>query len=376
MPKLRVLILTNRWYSDGGVENFIEQLVSETGNKIAYTIGALITEVESSADCAKMGPLIPTRRIADMYAYGSTIEHAMRKGNFDIVHVQASNGSAFFLCHLAKKAGIGTRIVHSHNAGAETAVNPVKKTIGRLSSALFGRDATDLWACSKNAGKYMFDDRCFATFANGIDIGRFAFSSESRLRIRNSLGVSDSAFLLGSIGRISYQKNPLFQLRVFSELKKLLPEAVFCMIGSGDLEKDVSSEAQRLSLSGSLIRLARTSEPEAFYSAFDALLFAPVFEGLSFVGIEAQCSGLPIYGSEALPNELGITDLIRFDSLEDGSQVWASRIFKGIADYDTGSRDAYAKTLQLSGFGKSECFDRIADAYRKAEYRCQANSMF
>lgn len=360
--KPRVLLLVNRWYHDGGVENFLEQLIAETGSSIDYTIASLITQIDSDADCSKMGPVLLSGRVQDMYSHGGDIERVMR-GGYDVVHIQASNGSAFYLANLAKREGIPRRIVHSHNAGAETSSNLVKNLVGGISEAIWSNAPTDLWACSTNTGEYLFGNRPFQVFCNGIDIERFTFSPEKRARVRAELGVADSSFLLGSIGRISLQKNPIFQLRVFSELRKLVPDARFCMVGSGDLETERDAEAKVLGLGASLIRIPRTSEPDAFYSAFDALIFPSVFEGLTFVCIEGQTEGLPIYGSDALPRELDVTDRISFHSTDEDPTLWARRIVNDIERFPFSERSTYAQKMRDAGFDRETCFASIAAAY-------------
>lgn len=364
MGKTRVLLLVNRWFSDGGVENFLEQLVSETSDFVDYAIMSLTTPVDSDVACIKVGPVLSSARVQDMFAQGSSIASVMREGHYDVVHIQASNGSAFFLADVAKKAGVPRRIIHSHNAGAEISGNPLKRAVGAACASLFSGAPTDLWACSANAGEYLFGKQPFTVYFNGVDLVRFAFSEQKRSSIRGELGVADNEFLLGSIGRIALQKNPLFQLQVFAELRKLVPGARFCMVGSGDMEAERDAEAERLGLGGSLIKIPRTSESDAFYSAFDALVFPSVFEGLPFVGIEGQAEGLPIYGSDVLPRELAITDRISFAPTDEGPAAWARRIVEGIDRYRIEERPAYADKMRAAGFDRGGCFATIAMAYR------------
>lgn len=364
MGKIRVLLLVNRWCPDGGVENFLEQLVSETSGSVDYAIMSLTTPVDSDAACIKVGPVLSSGRVQDMFAQGSSIASVMREGHYDVVHIQASNGSAFFLAGVAKKAGVPRRIIHSHNAGAEISGNPLKRAVGAACASLYSDAPTDLWACSANAGKYLFGKQSFNVYFNGIDLDRFAFSEQKRASVRGELGVADGEFLLGSIGRIVLQKNPLFQLQVFAELRKLVPGASFCMVGSGDMEAERDAEAERLGLGSSLMKVPRTSESDAYYSAFDALLFPSLFEGLPFVGIEGQAEGLPIYGSDVLPRELAITDRILFAPTDEGAAVWARRIAEGIDKYPLEERLAYADKMREAGFDREGCFANIAKAYR------------
>ena len=363
MTNPRVLLLVNRWYADGGVENFLEQLIAETTGTTEYAICSLITAVDSDVECAKLGPVLKSGRVQDMFTQSAAIVAAMREGNYDAVHIQASNGSAFFLASLAKKAGIPRRIIHSHNAGAETSANPAKKIVGNACAAIWFGAPTELWACSSNAGEYLFGKRDFKVFYNGIDLGEFAFSQEKRDRVRRELGVGDDVFLLGSIGRISLQKNPLFQLRVFAELVKLVPNARFCMVGRGDLEAERDAEIEKLGIGDKVLVVPRTSESDAFYSAFDALLFPPVFEGLSFVGIESQCSGVPVYASTAVPSELDVTDRITYLSLEEDPSDWAKRIADSIEGFPLEERASYSEKMHAAGFDRAACFKQISLAY-------------
>ena len=353
----------NRWYADGGVENFLEQLVAETNETTDYTICSLITPVDSDADCVKVGPVLKSGRVQDMFTQGSAITAVMAGGSYDVVHIQASNGSAFYLAGLAKKAGIPKRIIHSHNAGAEISGNPLKKLVGSFCVKRWGGAATDLWACSNNAGDYLFGGKPFTVYFNGIDLGKFAYSEEKRARVRREIGVGEDEFLLGSIGRIALQKNPLFQLRVFAELRKLVPNARFCMVGRGDLEAERDAEIEKLGIGDKVLVVPRTSDSDAFYSAFDALLFPPVFEGLSFVGIESQCSGVPVYASTAVPSELDVTDRITYLSLEEAPSDWAKRIADGIEGFPLEERASYAEKMRAAGFDRGGCFAKIAESY-------------
>lgn len=236
--------------------------------------------------------------------------------------------------------------------------------MGAACASLFSDAPTDLWACSANAGEYLFGKQPFNVYFNGIDLVRFAFSEQKRANIRGELGVADGEFLLGSIGRIALQKNPLYQLQVFSELRKLVPGARFCMVGSGDMEVERDAEAERLGLGSSLIKVSRTSESDAYYSAFDALLLPSLFEGLPFVGIEGQAEGLPIYGSDVLPRELSITDRILFASTDEAPSTWARRIAEGIDRYRIEERPSFAEKMRAAGCDREACFATIAMAYR------------
>lgn len=364
MDKPRVALLVNRWIRGGGVERFLEQLVEETSDRADYTIISLITDIDSDANCRKFGSLCPSGKIEEIFFKGKRIRKSLSEGRYDAIHIQANNGIAFYLTNLAQQAGIPQRIVHSHNSGVE-ASTLTKKTMNMILKRKWAETPTDLWACSEIAGQYLFEKQDFKIFYNGIDLDKYSFSIEKRERIRESLGIDDDAFLLGSLGRLTTQKNPLFQLSVFSELRKLRPSARFCMVGDGDMKSCRDFEADRLGLGESFIGIDNTTEPDAYYAAFDALLLPSLFEGLPFVGIEAQTSGLPVYGSSNLPQELNVTDRIFFHSIDEDPSEWALRIAGNAEKFLTSDRFNYMEKMHEAGFDKKNCFCAIVDAYER-----------
>ena len=361
--KLRVLHLVNRWNPTGGVERFVDSLVKETSDQNDYTIASLITEVETPTNCRKIERLLPNGQIEAMFINGKRLTRVLEQGHYDVVHIHASNGSAFYLAHLAKKAGVPRRIVHSHNTQWDKHLKTLKLCVDRLMKFLYMGSATDRWACASGAGKFLFSDEPFQVFLNSVDSDKFRFSPQSRERIRGQLRIGDRALLLGSMGRITSQKNPLFQLRVFAELRNIIPGSFFCMVGSGEMEGDVIRLADELGISEDIIRVEATSDPAAFFSAFDVLIIPSLYEGLPFTGIEAQCSGLRILASDVMPKELAITDCISFESLGSTPRVWAEKIVQ-MAKRESCERVQYAERVMNAGYDSRKCNARIAEAYR------------
>ena len=77
---------------------------------------------------------------------------------YKIVHCHAYT-IGYFCLKAAKKAGIPVRIAHSHN---NETVHDIKYLPKLFMQRLFTLNATDLFACSNEAGKYLFKDtdRC------------------------------------------------------------------------------------------------------------------------------------------------------------------------------------------------------------------------
>lgn len=279
----------------------------------------------------------------------------------DAVYINTMNGMGFMWADAARRAGIPTRVVHSHNS-AFGAGNAVVKTIAHnYGKAVLGGSATSRLAVSKEAGRYLFGNRDFEVVSNGIDTNHFAFNSDARLSVREKYGIPRDAIVFGSIGRLSEAKNPQFQLRTFAEILKREPNAYYVMVGDGDLREQCNSIVEQLGLSDRVLMLGYMYDPSDVYSALDCLLMPSLYEGLAMVCVEAQCAGCPIVCSEALPLESQLTDMERRIPLASGEVVWASEAIT--AAKATHNRMAYREMVAAAGFSADATAKKLAKVF-------------
>ena len=222
-------------------------------------------------------------------------------------------GSIYYYRELKKYSNFKKIILHSHIARNYPFVgfDRIKQKL-ELRSLHKRFDGFDIikWACSDVAGKWMFgEDSDFEVIKNGIYPEKFAFRDEWRNEIRDSLGITDSDFLIGNVGRIDFQKNQEYLIDVFAEAKKLVPSAKLIIVGSVQqqkLFKKVKEKIERYGLGDSIVFTGPRNDIEKFYSAFDLFVLPSRFEGLCIVGIEAQTAGLPCLFSDTITKELDI----------------------------------------------------------------------
>ena len=115
---------------------------------------------------------------------------------YQIVHGHMHSLGAIYL-HIAKKCGVKVRIAHSHTNSTQ---KDVKRLLKVIMNHLYSLEATDLFACSQSAGKYMFGSKKFRVINNAIITDIFLFSAEKRKQKRKELGIADE-FVIGCIGR-------------------------------------------------------------------------------------------------------------------------------------------------------------------------------
>lgn len=234
-------------------------------------------------------------------------------------HIQENSG---FVFKYAQKYGIRTCIAHSHIAfrGIDAKI-PFRK-FARYFQLKY---STYNLSCGEDAGHYLYGNRQFELFNNAIDARKFVADEEVRSRVRQELGIADR-FVLGSVARITWQKNHTFMLDVLAELKERCPEALLVLVGSGDKEPEIRQKIERLGLSKHVMMLGNRANIYELLQAFDLFFMPSLFEGLPVSVIEAQAAGLPCVLSDTIDRTTDVSGLVRFVSLDAGMDAWCETL--------------------------------------------------
>lgn len=283
-----------------------------------------------------------------------------RREHFDIVHAYNSTMNVFPMA-VAKAARIPIRISESLSMAHEKEPKTVIKMALRPFSGLF---ATHFLACGSDCGKWQFGERAFEegrieVFKTAVDAGSNSFDPELRASTRKSLGVEDS-FLVGFIGRFEAQKNPLFIIEVFSAIRDIEPSAMLLLIGDGSLRESMTQKISELGVADNVRYLGIQEDIVRFYQAMDCFLLPSLYEGLPVVGLEAQCSGLPVYFSSNITREVAFCDLGHFFSLDLSPDEWAARI---VDDYRKRSMRSGQSELAIANGFDSKCEGERLQSY-------------
>lgn len=237
---------------------------------------------------------------------------------YKIVHVHAYT-IGYFCLRTAKKAGVPVRIAHSHSNGI---VHDKKYYIKLLMQKLFLLHATDFMACSEEAGKYLFKGKDYVVLNNAIDSSKFIAQIDVRNNLRKEIGLSDK-FVVGHVGRLCPEKNHMFLIDVFAQIKKMKENAMLVLVGTGPLEQEIKQKVSDMGLTDSVIFLGNRKDMNRIYQILDIFIFPSLFEGLGIVAVEAQAAGIPVIGSEGLPPEIEITPLFHRIDIKEGARKWA-----------------------------------------------------
>lgn len=268
-----------------------DEKIIENGGKIYYI--PYLTEV---------GQFRYKRELKDFFS---------KHKEYKIIHSHIDQVSGIIL-QAAKECDIPIRIAHSHNT--KNSNNFIGKIYKLYLQSKINKSATDYFACSKEAAKWLFKKKAEKAIIinNGIKLDDYKYSTEKRKKIRKELKISDDTLVIGHIGRFSKQKNHQFLIEIFERYQKENKKSVLVLIGTGELKAKIQDLIKEKKIERSVILLGTKSDANNYYSAFDIVVFPSKYEGISLTLIEAQASGVPIVASQNVDKNTDVSNSIKF----------------------------------------------------------------
>ena len=185
----------------------------------------------------------------------------------------------------------------------------------KLRSELTPDIATDYWACSELAARWLYADKIIPEkiqiLKNAVNIDRFIYNRAVRTAYRTRLRWDDS-FIIGHVGRFSYQKNHEFLIKVFCKLTQIHEEVRLLLIGKGVLEKQIRTMAEEYGLSDKVYFTGACDDVNCWFQAMDLFCLPSRLEGFPIVAVEAQAGGVPSILSSTITQEAKIVENVTF----------------------------------------------------------------
>lgn len=257
------------------------------------------------------------------------LKKIMLQTKYDAVHIHLGYKSAVaLLC--AKNCGIRTRIVHAHIAFVPESF--LQKVLRKGMTFITKRLATSLAACGNDAAKWVWGKKAFESgrvtvHNNAIQTADYVFSEQLRTEARKELKINDETLVVGHVGRICEQKNQVRLVEIFASLRKMNKNSVLLLVGYIEerYKNLITTKARELSVEDSVCFLGVRNDVKKLLNAFDVFVFTSLYEGLPFTLIETQCNGLPALSSDAVTNEVKVSECVDFLSLDASNEEWAQK---------------------------------------------------
>ncbi len=299
----------------------------------------------------------PMSEEVDFIKYCKFLKKFFSENDYKIVHSHYSMLGVFYN-YYAKKYGSKILIGHAHtNSVIGSGLN---KIADMILTPLYKYNLDYRFACSQQAGEYMFNKKPFEIYANGIDIKKFSYSEENRKKIREKFNLKENDFVIGSVGQFREEKNQIWLIRLVAQLLNHNPNIYLILVGDGIQRKNIEDEINKYEVQKNVILAGFQAKPEEYYNAMDLFVLPSVFEGMPVCVIEAQANGLEAIVSTGVTKAVNLTNNIEFFPLSD-MDSWEKFILARLKSNK--SRQNTIQEIIKAGYGSETIAKKIQKFY-------------
>jgi glycosyltransferase involved in cell wall biosynthesis len=215
---------------------------------------------------------------------------------FDVVHTHSSKAGALGRL-AAHRLGIG-RIVHTFHGfpfhqfqswPRRTAYVKIERSVGRFTDVFL---AVGPAVAAEAITRRIAPPERVRTIGVGVAKAPNAPSTHQRAEARRMLGVPPGMLVVGTVGRLAFQKAPQDFVRALAGLGR--GDVFGVWIGGGPLRAKVERLADRRGLSGRMLLTGERRDVDVLLPGLDVFAMASRYEGLPCAIVEAMGAGLPV----------------------------------------------------------------------------------
>jgi glycosyltransferase involved in cell wall biosynthesis len=253
----------------------------------ARAAGFEVTDVPALR--SEIAPADDWRALADLRA-------CLGAGRFDVVHTHSSKAGALGRL-AAHRAGVET-IVHTYHGFPfhrfqsplrRAAYVGIERRLGRITDAFLAVGAA---VAAEAIQRRLAPPERVRTIGVAVNTAAPRPEPWTRAEARRLLSVPPGMRVVGSVGRLDFQKAPDDFVTALAGLGR---DDVFGVwIGDGPLRAATERRAARLGLGGRISFLGERTDVAALLPGLDVFAMASRYEGLPCAVVEAMVAGLPV----------------------------------------------------------------------------------
>lgn len=310
--KLRILLVITR-LTIGGDTNVVLDLASALNNHPDFEAHLAVGPVpDHEIDLTHLAYQrdIPTRMIAGLVNYIDPrlnlralweLRSLIVKEKYDLVHTHSSVAGVVGRL-AALLAGRPVIVHHIHGWGIQEDMSTLMRLVYVNLERLCASFTTRLIAVSKAtiekglANRIASQDK-YSLIYNGIDLEDFRQPVEKR-DVALELGLDADCKVVGLIGRLDRQKNPLDFIRAAAIVAQAYPRVQFLIAGEGSLRAECEALIDASGLRGRFFLLGFRNDIARILPMLTVLVSSSLWEGLPVVFQEAMSAGKPIVATD------------------------------------------------------------------------------
>ena len=240
----------------------------------------------------------------------------LRRGQFDLIHIQTPFVAHYAGVLLSRRLGL-PRVETYHTLFEEYLyhyVPFVPRSWMRALARRFSRNqCNDLDALVVPSGAVLEVLRRYGVsvpieiIPTGIELDQLAGGDGAVFRARH--GIATGRPTLVHVGRVAFEKNIDFLLRVLVNVRRRVPDVLLVIAGEGPARKHLRRLAVRLGIEENVLFVGYQDRKRALldcYRAGDVFVFASHTETQGLVLLEAMALGVPVVA----PAIMGTKDIV------------------------------------------------------------------
>jgi glycosyltransferase involved in cell wall biosynthesis len=239
---------------------------------------------------------LPHPRASD---FGAAVEAHLRRHPAQVFHVHVGTGREDFDgARAARRAGVPAVLQTQHYPwlmGSRKHLVPFFR----------GLEAVDHLITVSHAQRRTYervgvDPAMITTVPNGI---RARGPGPGRGAARAELGLSPTAPVVLTVGRLNVMKGHRYLLDAVPALLRRFPDLAVVVLGRGHLEAELRQQAAALGVEHAVHLLGHRADARRLLDAADVFVLPSRHEGMPLVLLEAMDAGLPVVSTRVIGSE-------------------------------------------------------------------------
>lgn len=326
---IKVLFFIPNVMKRGGIESFLMSYFRNMDkSKITFIFCQLCSTNEKGVldkEIIENGGLVEYMQFSNKHIFKSkkSIKILLKKHRPDIIHVHG-DADCVGLLLILKFCKAKNVICHSHNTNSPSNRSKLLIWIKRHLSSTF---CDFRFACSHEAGKWLFGKKQFSIIPNAICTKDFSFSNTKRIYLRKLYNIKDNTIVIGCVGHIMIRhKHQDFLVEIAKLALEKKINIIVCLVGGGTNLNELKNRCINEKIFN-VIFTGEISNVSGYYSMFDVLALPSFYEGLGITCIEGICSGLFAIISDKVPMLNGKCDReLQIPATIDLIDVWLKEL--------------------------------------------------
>ncbi|MHB0999886.1 MAG: glycosyltransferase family 4 protein [Armatimonadota bacterium] len=209
-----------------------------------------------------------------------------RKEKADVLHLHGWIAANYGRI-AGKITGIPT-IMHEHG------VDPQFPRTQQIADMMLSRFTHSAVAVSRSVHDFLIKERYvdpkkIRTIYNGAPLDEFSIADQQKVdAARKEFGIPEGSRVIGTIGRLDVQKGITYFIQAAKQVKSVMPDVRYLIVGDGPKMDELQSEARELNMLDTMIFAGHRTDVPVIQSMLDLQVFPSLWEGTPLTVFEAM----------------------------------------------------------------------------------------